>query len=207
MRLVNLPIVLVTSVFALPVLSLLVIPELYLRPSSPLRSVAGQQRPIMSTHNIVLPPVQNGDSADPSASGDVVISDVIGNQRAIKIFAGFTRDISTISERLDDSGKNTTVLAPLNSELQKLPRKPWEDPKDYEAMGASAYSGSDGEDRAHKNLRRFVEAHVLPVSPWKEGQKIKSVGGDEVWWESKDDKKIVSNTMNSLYSYASLLML
>ena len=149
-----------------------------------------------TTNNLVLPPVQNGDSKDASGTGDVIISDVIGSQRTINIFAGFTRDISTISERLDDGDKNTTVLAPLNSELQKLPRKPWEDPRDYEAMGASAYSGSDGEDRAHKNLRRFVEAHIVPVSPWKEGQKVKSVGGDEYWWETKNDTKCVSVTPN-----------
>ena len=100
-------------------------------------------------------------------------------------------DIETVSKRLDDSSKNTTVLAPLNSELQKLPRKPWEDPKDYNALGAEAYEGNEGEDRAHRNLRRFVEAHVVPVSPWPQGEKAETVGGSKVWWEDREGIRMV----------------
>ena len=100
-------------------------------------------------------------------------------------------DIDSISKRLNDPAKKTTVLAPLNSELQKLPRKPWEDPKDYDAMGTEAYKGQGGEDRATANLQRFVEAHSVPVSPWKEGEKVKSLQGQNVWWEEKDGKKTV----------------
>ena len=139
--------------------------------------------------NIVLPPSK--DDKGPSADG-VIISDVINNERVINIFAGFTRDIDNISKRLDDGSQNATVLAPLNSEILGLPRKPWEDPKDYEEFGANAYGGSDGETRAHQNLKKFVEAHIIPQSPWKEGEKVDSMGGGKVWWENKDEKKIVS---------------
>ena len=83
------------------------------------------------------------------------------------------------------------MLAPLNSELQKLPRKPWEDPEDYNELGAKAYEGQSGEDRAQRNLRRFVEAHAVPVSPWKEGDKVDSMGGGKLWWEEKDGKRMV----------------
>ena len=145
------------------------------------------QAPIMPFPNIPFP--QFGSSSKPS--GDLIISDVIGNERVINIFAGFTRDIEVISKRLESNDQNTTVLAPLNSELQKLPRKPWEDPKDYGKLGESAYEGAEGEDRAHRNLRKFVEAHVIPVSPWEEGQKVDSLGGGKIWWETKDDKRIV----------------
>ena len=132
-----------------------------------------------------------GDDASPPASGDLMISDVIGKERSINIFAGFTRDTDTIAARFDDTGKNSTVLAPLNSAIQKLPRKPWEDPEDYNALGEDAYSGKGGEDRANRNLRRFVEAHVVPSSPWTEGKKMTTVGGSTVWWEQKDGKRIV----------------
>ena len=145
----------------------------------------------MNGPNIALPP--NGgpkDSSKPS-EGDLIIADVIGKERVINIFAGFTRDIDSISKRLEDGSQNATVLAPLNSELQKLPRKPWEDPRDYGTLGEAAYAGPEGEDRAHGNLRRFVEAHIVPVSPWKEGEKVASVGGSHVWWESREGKKIV----------------
>ncbi|KAI4121104.1 MAG: hypothetical protein LQ338_006565 [Usnochroma carphineum] len=140
--------------------------------------------------NIPLPGFggQKNSSAD---AGDTVISDVIGTDRAINIFAGFTRDIDAISKRLADKSQNTTVLAPLNSEIQKLPRKPWEDPKDYGTLGQSAYEGSAGEDRAHRNLRRFVEAHVIPASPWKEGEKIKSAGDEKLWWEAREGTRFI----------------
>lgn len=121
------------------------------------------------------------------ANSAVVISDIITLDRKINIFAGLTRDIGSISNRLDNTGLNTTVLAPLNSAVTALPRKPWEDPKEYATMGANAYAGEEGEDRAHGNLRRFVEAHAVPVSPWEEGQKVKTVGGGELWWERNQD--------------------
>ena len=147
------------------------------------------QNPIMNIPNILVPPPKDD---EPSAGSDSLsISDVIGKERAINIFAGFTRDIDTISKRLTDEKQNTTVLAPLNSALQKLPRKPWEDPEDYSALGEKAYEGQSGENRAHRNLRRFSEAHIVPVSPWKEGEKVETLGGGKVWWESRDGDRIV----------------
>lgn len=104
----------------------------------------------------------------------------------------FLRSIESPSQRLDDPARNTTVLAPLNSAIENLPRKPWEDPRDYSALGANAYEGEDGQGRAQRNLRKFVEAHLIPTSPWPAGEKIKPVGGDtEVWWEEKDGVKRV----------------
>ena len=162
----------------------LVIPQLFRRTASPVPPI---QNPLM---NLPIAGFRGRDkgSAD---TGDVMLSDVIGKDRAINIFAGFTRDIEPISKRLDDDTKNSTLLAPLNSQIQKLPRKPWEDPKDYSALGQSAYDGSAGEDRAQRNLRRFVEAHVVPVSPWKEGEKVRSIGGGEIWWEEKEGVRTV----------------
>lgn len=155
---------------------------------------AHNQRPIMEGNDapgIQLPPSNNDNSNADRPTGDIILSDVIGSQRQINLFAGFTRDIDTVSKRLDTTSQNTTVLAPLNSAISDLPRKPWEDPREYAAFGANAYDGQDGEDRAHRNLRRFTEAHVVPESPWKEGEKVESMGGGTVWWEQKDGKKIV----------------
>ncbi|TAQ90094.1 hypothetical protein B7494_g1534 [Chlorociboria aeruginascens] len=134
-----------------------------------------------------------GDSSTTSlAGGDtIILSDVLGRDRSINIFAGFTRDIATMSQRFEDSTSNTTILAPVNSVIMALPRKPWEDPNDYNKLGANAYEGGDGQERAHANLRRFVEAHIIPASPWKEGEKIESLVGDEVWWEMKDGAKVI----------------
>lgn len=151
------------------------------------------QRP-MADNNLgpAMPPSQESPAVSAPADGDtVILSDVIGNDRSINIFAGFTRDFATISQRFEDSSLNTTIMAPINSAIMALPRKPWEDPEDYDKLGPNAYEGEPGEERAQKNLRRFVEAHVVPVSPWREGEKVKTLAGGEVWWEGKDGVKMV----------------
>ncbi|KAL1879232.1 hypothetical protein Daus18300_001811 [Diaporthe australafricana] len=157
------------------------------------------QRPIMDGPGPALPPdASHGDRKgpqDPPAGGPgtVILSDVMGKDRSINVFAGLVRDVDSLSRRLDDSSQNSTVLAPLNSAMDKLPRKPWEDAGDYDQLGADAYEGDDGKDRAQKNIRRFVEAHVVPESPWDEGDRVKTLGGDgtEIWWEEKNGDKVI----------------
>ena len=76
--------------------------------------------------------------------------------------------------------------------MQALPRKPWEDRPDDKSSGVGA---ARNEDKAAENLQRFVEEHVVPVSPWVEGKegKVKTLGGGELWWESRNggDTKVV----------------
>lgn len=141
------------------------------------------------------PPVDppSGGGGGGGGQGPVILSDVMGRDRSINIFAGFIRDIESAARRLDDSGANSTVLAPLNSAVEALPRKPWEDPRDYGRLGADAYEGDDGQERAQRNLRRFVEAHIVPKSPWAAGERLAALdgGAGEVWWEEKDGVKLV----------------
>jgi hypothetical protein len=125
------------------------------------------------------------------------ISDVIGRNEEIAIFTGFTRDVASVSTRFESTSKNITVLAPQDSAIKSLPRKPWENPKDYSTFGANAYDGQSGIDRAQENLRRFVEAHVVGESPWKEHEKVKTLGGDTVWYDSKGGVKYVSYSIYS----------
>ena len=146
------------------------------------------QNPISNLGSVVSKPPSNTANAD---ADTVILSDVLGRDRAINIFAGFTRDFAPVTQRFEDRSLNTTVLAPLNSAIVGLPRKPWEDPEDYEALGQQAYKGDNGEERAKRNVRRFVEAHVVSASPWKEGEKVKTLAGSEVWWQSKDGVRIV----------------
>ncbi len=163
------------------------------KPTSDLQLDRQHQRPMADTSGpgIQLPPSSNNDGDNSRPNGDIILSDVMGTQPQVQIFAGFTRDIDSVATRLDTSSLNTTVLAPLNKAITSLPRKPWEDPRDYGAFGESAYSGQDGEDRAHRNLRRFTETHVVPMSPWKQGEKVQSLGGSTIWWEKKDDGTMV----------------
>ncbi|KAM0288028.1 hypothetical protein ACHAQH_000096 [Verticillium albo-atrum] len=151
-----------------------------------------------------VPPSDPSDHWPPPGQGTVILSDVLNRDKSINIFAGFTRDVETASNRLDDFGKNTTILAPLNSAVEALPRKPWEDPEDYEKLGTDAYEGDDGQERASRNLRRFVEAHMVPESPWEDNQKIQTIGGDrQIWWESKDGARFIQPGNIEVVSVAS----
>ncbi|KAI0151557.1 hypothetical protein GGR57DRAFT_503828 [Xylariaceae sp. FL1272] len=173
-----------SSISLLPILAVSASPKLLTIPKV-LQDDTNQAPLVPDPLRPAMPP--SDDSKIASQSG-VLISDVMGRDRSINIFAGFARDVASISNRFDNSKNNSTVLAPLNSAVEKLPRKPWEDPKEYDAMGANAYEGEDGQDRAHRNLRRFVEAHIVPVSPWPEKEKVKSLLDSDrvIWWEKKD---------------------
>jgi hypothetical protein len=150
------------------------------------------QAPIMNDVPGVQLPSDAGGNNDNDAEGPggaLTISDVLPKTRSINIFASLTRDVSSVTSRLESQAPtdNTTLLAPLNSVMTHLPRKPWEDRPDER----SEVSASRNEDKAAENLQRFVEEHVVPVSPWKEGKagKIKTLGGMELWWEKRDDGK------------------
>jgi len=154
--------------------------------------LAQHQALLLPQPNVVMPTDSDDDHNNPGdVLGDVVISDVIGRSRSTNIFAGLTRGVDGVAERFANSSANSTVLAPLNSAITALSRKPWEDPTDYAIMGQRAYDGQAGVDRAATNLKRFVEAHIVPVSPWKEGEKVRSLAGEMLWWKRKDDGTIV----------------
>ncbi|KAF4332028.1 FAS1 domain protein [Fusarium beomiforme] len=127
----------------------------------------------------------------PSIQPSVALGDILGSNRGLTSFSSFARMQPSTDTRLSDLSTNTTVLAPLNSAVDALPRKPWEQPADYNNFGADAYEGDGGQDRARENMRRFVEAHLVPVSPWEKGEKCRTIGGKEVWWEVKEGRRVV----------------
>ena len=130
-----------------------------------------------------------------------IISDVLPKTRAINIFARLTRDFESVESRLSDPSKNLTVLAPRNGAIMDLPRKPWENPDDYAQFGeANAYEGEEGQDRAKRNLKRFVEAHIVTVSPWEEGDEAETLAGDKLRWTKDGDKIYVWNSPSFPYS-------
>lgn len=188
-----------SSIAAAAVHSSPILPQGSLAAASIDNTIARPQAPLLVHPNIVMPSPEGSDkSKDPDAAvptGKVVISDVLSRERNINIFASLTRDVDSVTARFGDSGINTTVLAPMNSAMTKLPRKPWEDPADYAELGKQAYTGQSGEDRAARNLRRFVEAHIVPENPWLEGQKVKTLDGGMVWWEKKDGVMVVSTLL------------
>ncbi|CEJ57769.1 Putative FAS1 domain-containing protein [Penicillium brasilianum] len=159
----------------------------------PLVPAQGQQSIMDKLIPDILKPQTTASSEDVVGGAyQPVVSDVLPKTKGINIFAQMTRDFDSISSRLNDASRNITVLAPRNSAVQDLPRKPWEDPEDYAKFGdVNAYEGTDGQERARRNLRRFVEAHIVPVSPWRAGDEVESLGGEKLKWTKEGDKIIL----------------
>ncbi|KAK9589295.1 hypothetical protein V6Z93_006670 [Aspergillus fumigatus] len=133
-----------------------------LRDDTELRNWLSKQQPAMNK--------MFSSSSRENGSEKPVVSDVLPKNRAINIFASLTRQFEPIESRLNDSSKNITVLAPRNSAIQSLPRKPWENPEDYEKFGGvSAYEGQE-------------------ASPWREGEEMETLGGEKLKWIKKGDK-------------------
>ncbi|KAF8469669.1 FAS1 domain-containing protein [Kalaharituber pfeilii] len=130
---------------------------------------------------------------DKGGVGALTLSDVISIHREIGVFIDTLLSVDEAGSRLEDGAQNTTVLAPTNTVMRHLSRKPWQDPRDAEeadTQGVSQddlYAGDAGEDRASQNLRRFVQAHLVEVSPWQKGKEnmAKTLGGKSVWWDEE----------------------
>ncbi|KAK7425692.1 hypothetical protein QQZ08_007791 [Neonectria magnoliae] len=144
-------------------------------------------RPPLNGH---LPVMADKNDKDGSQAS-VAIADVLGTHRSLTTFSSFVRLHSSTETLLNNLDANTTVLAPLNSVIEALPRKPWEDPREYNRLGPKAYSGDDGQERARQNLLRFVEEHLVAGSPWAQGDKAETVAGKQIWWVEKDGKRLV----------------
>ncbi|KAJ5818773.1 hypothetical protein N7474_004364 [Penicillium riverlandense] len=146
-------------------------------------------QPIMEK---IIPGIVKPEKEQNSQTYEPIVADVLPKTRGINIFARLTRDFEPISSRLNDASKNITVLAPRNSAIQALPRKPWENPEEYAEFGeVDAYQGQDGQDRAKRNLQRFVEAHLIPASPWKEDEEVETLGGEKLKWTKQGDKIVI----------------
>ncbi|KAK6342723.1 hypothetical protein TWF718_008113 [Orbilia javanica] len=120
-------------------------------------------------------------------AGAPIVSDALSVQRDVSIFSDIVRGLTAhqILDRLEDKSQNTTVLAPLNSAMRSLPRKPWEDP-DPRNNVEGAFFGDEGEKKAAANLERFVKAHIVPVSPFMENEKVQTLEGVTVWWTTEN---------------------
>ncbi|KAF7508932.1 hypothetical protein GJ744_008488 [Endocarpon pusillum] len=179
----------------------LVLPNLIRQAPSSLNPIRIQdkiQTPIMP----VIPSNNANDAEDDNMSTPhkPTLYDTLPLTRRINIFSSLVRDHPNLPTLLGSHDNNNhrdndqnptsfTILAPLNSALQSLEHKPWEDSNDYATFGERAYDGQGGEERAKGNLKSFVERHVVPQSPWRMGEKVKNLAGREVWWEEREEEE------------------
>ena len=68
-----------------------------------------------------------GGGSDPPTQNQpgVALTDILGTQRSITTFFSLARQHAALSDLLADLRANTTVLAPLNSAVEALPRELW----------------------------------------------------------------------------------
>lgn len=137
------------------------------------------------------------DTTTTTTTAQQTISDHLGALKSINIFSSLTRDVHTVNTRLESStssGAGTTLLCPLNTAMTALGRKPWQaDPGRSDTDGHGAVNALS-DHQADENLRRFVEAHVVVASPWGEGDRVRTMAGDEVWWVrggSEGEKRVI----------------
>lgn len=128
-------------------------------------------------------------------SSERIIADLLPRNNQIQIFSSLLRDVDSAWAQLSDPSQYSIILAPSNAALHALPNKPWESDSDEQTYGEQAYEGEAGMQRAQGNLKSFVEMHILSAKEWKEGQKIKTMSGLEVWWESQGGKRVVSRPL------------
>ncbi|KAK9458607.1 uncharacterized protein V1516DRAFT_656995 [Lipomyces oligophaga] len=140
------------------------------------------------------------DQTDVETAGhgvQLLMTDALGVDREVSIFAGLVRQVEELMYRLQDPAKDTMVLAPTNKVMQALPRKPWEDSPDQDPVDVE--SGARGEEeRALENIQRFVLSHVVYGYGFpQEGQKVKCGAGVSDLWFSKDSETTVVHRKNT----------
>jgi hypothetical protein len=122
-----------------------------------------------------------------SGGADVLLSDVLTQCSTVRVFYGLLRDVDDVYDRLSDESQQTMVLAPQDSAMVQLQRKPWETLNDFETFGQKPYEGDDGKERADKNLKRFVKEHVLDTGFMSENTAVKNLNGGSVWYDVEND--------------------
>ena len=92
---------------------------------------------------------------------------------------------------------NSTLLAPRNSALQSLHRRPWEDEDEDEGSQVIRH-GSKGdlssqeiEDKARQNVEQFVAGHVITNSPIQPDIELETLRGTKISYTIKSGEKFI----------------
>lgn len=122
-------------------------------------------------------------------AGAPLLADIIGLKQCT-IMSDYAMNLEGIARRLLDPSQRTLVLAPINSAITALPRKPWVDgPVDAQDPKISPLRN---EDRAARNIEAFVERHVVSQYPLPAGAEAKNMAGQAISVEMKDEEKYIN---------------
>ena len=140
---------------------------------------------------LVLLPVMAGFFDTPSPSGEPLISDILGIDKSITILTEYSLGLAEIAERLQDSSKYTIVLAPSNTAIMAMERKPWQDADP--ASKAPLLTAEDKDTRASDNIARFIKSHIVALdsASWKADVKKHNLLGQPLWYATNDNQRSI----------------
>ena len=152
---------------------------------------------LSTTLAATLPPLEQqpqlpflDNSMTPSTSSSPSLTDLLTRSKS-SIFYGYIRESTSISTRLANPLEKTTILAPLNSAILSLARKPHQGPPESVEGHVEGYAGSreDEQDRADY-LENWIKRHMIEgkvdfaegreYETLHDGEKVSFVKGDGV---------------------------
>ena len=77
------------------------------------------------------------------------------------LFYGYVREDVPFVNQLSDSNENVVIIAPTNEAISHLNKKPWEFPRNIEALEAAGSSDQEIDEAIRDNILEFVGSHVV----------------------------------------------
>ncbi|GAA5996132.1 hypothetical protein JCM5350_000498 [Sporobolomyces pararoseus] len=120
------------------------------------------------------------------------LTDLLTRSKNSRIFYDYLRDSSSVSTRLANPLESTTILAPVNSAIIALERRPHQGPPEPAGGYVQGYAGSrqDEQERADY-LEKWIKRHLIAgkVDLEEESKEYESLlGGDKVSFARKDQE-------------------
>ncbi|CCE62197.1 hypothetical protein TPHA_0C00400 [Tetrapisispora phaffii CBS 4417] len=91
----------------------------------------------------------------------VQLNSTLASSKNINIFASYTRMDVALNNLLMDEDQDLIVISPINESMMRLSMKPWQFPKNIEAMEANKSSDQAIDKAIQDNIANFVRSHVV----------------------------------------------
>ncbi|GAA5958727.1 hypothetical protein JCM3765_006018 [Sporobolomyces pararoseus] len=119
-----------------------------------------------------------------SSSSSPSLTDLLTRSKNSRIFYDYLRDSSSVSTRLANPLESTTILAPVNSAIIALERRPHQGPPEPAGGHVEGYAGSREDEQARADyLEKWIKRHLISgkVDLEVESKEYETLqGGDKV---------------------------
>ncbi|GCF01536.1 hypothetical protein ZYGM_001669, partial [Zygosaccharomyces mellis] len=79
----------------------------------------------------------------------------------VDLFYSYIREDVPFVNQLTDANEDVVIIAPTNEAITKLGKKPWEFPRNIEALEQQGSSEEEIDAAIHRNILDFVRSHVI----------------------------------------------